>query len=123
MKIYRAILILILFIGFSGAISAQNKTLIERRVEQLKEALQLNDEQTLKITEIMSRLEQKNEQEQSAKPINKKAIMKERQKRLNEADKEIEALLTPAQLKKYESYKKERANKMKSRMQGRKFKD
>jgi len=123
MKIYRAILILILFVGFSGAISAQNKTLIERRVEQLKEALQLNDEQTFKITEIMSRLEQKNEQEQSAKPINKKAIMKERQKRLNEADKEIEALLTPAQLKKYESYKKERANKMKSRMQGRKFKD
>ncbi|MBI4811775.1 MAG: hypothetical protein HY800_10115 [Ignavibacteriales bacterium] len=123
MKELKFLLILILVVIGTYFGYAQNLTRVEHRVQQLKEALQLSEEQTAKITEIMTRLEQQTAQEQSSKPINKKAMMKNRQKRITEADKEIEPLLTPEQLKKYESYKKERTNQMRSRSQGRKFKE
>jgi Spy/CpxP family protein refolding chaperone len=40
---------------------------------------------------------------------------------MQEMDKEIEPLLTPEQLKKYESYKLERKSEMKGRRKGTKF--
>ncbi|MDI6767521.1 MAG: hypothetical protein QME52_11930 [Bacteroidota bacterium] len=122
MKIYKSLLFVALFIGLAGLINAQNQSRTEHRVQRLKEALKLSDEQTTKITEIMNRNEQKATQEQSSKPLNKKAMMKNEQKRLSAMDKEIEPLLTQEQLKKYESYKKERMNEMRSRTKGRKFK-
>lgn len=123
MKELKFLFILILVVIGTYFGYAQNLTRVEHRVQQLKEALQLSNEQTTKITEIMIRLEQQTAQEQSSKPINKKAMMKNRQKRITEADKEIEPLLTPEQLIKYQSYKKERANQMRSRSKGRKFKE
>ncbi|MBA4312137.1 MAG: hypothetical protein C0417_05865 [Chlorobiaceae bacterium] len=123
MKIYKSLLLITLFIGLTGLISAQNQPRTENRVLRLKEALKLNDDQTAKISEIMTRNEQKATQEQSSKPMNKKAMMKNNRSRLTAMDKEIEPLLTPEQLKKYESYKKERMNQMRSSTKGRKFKE
>lgn len=121
MKIFKSLLFVALFTGLTGLINAQNQQRTENRVQRLKEALNLNDEQTVKISEIMTRNEQQAVQEQSSKPMNKKAMMKNERKRMSTMDKEIEQLLTPDQLKKYESYKKERLNQMKSRGKGKKF--
>ena len=71
----------------------------------------------------MTRQEKQAALEQSSKPLNKRAEMKNERMRMSALDKEIEPLLTPEQLKKYESYKKERANKMRSRTKGKKFKE
>lgn len=122
MKIYKSLLLVALFIGLSGLINAQNQQRTEHRIQRLQEALKLTDEQTTKITEIMNRQEKQAALEQSSKPLNKKAMMKNNQARMSSMDKEIEPLLTPEQLKKYESYKKERMNEMRSRTKGRKFK-
>jgi Spy/CpxP family protein refolding chaperone len=123
MKIYKSLLLVALFIGLTGIMNAQNQSRAEHRVQRLKEALKLTDDQTAKISEIMTRNEQKATQEQSSKPINKRAMMKNERVRMKAMDKEIEPLLSPEQLKKYDSYKKEQMNKMRSRSDGRKFKD
>jgi Spy/CpxP family protein refolding chaperone len=123
MKIFKSLLLVVFFIGLTGLVSAQNKPRTERRIEQLKEAMKLTDEQTTKITEIMTRQEKQAVQEQSSKPLNKRAAMKNERMRMSAIDKEIEPLLTPEQLKKYESYKKERTNQMRSRTKGSKFKE
>jgi len=123
MKIYKSLLFAALFIGMAGLISAQNQSRTDHRVQRLKEALKLTDEQSAKITDIMNRNETQAVQEQSSKPMNKKAMMKNERMRMSAMDNEIEPLLTPEQLKKYESYKKERMNQMRSRSKGRKFKD
>jgi Spy/CpxP family protein refolding chaperone len=123
MKIYKSLLLVALFIGLTGLINAQNQQRTEHRIQRLQEALKLTDEQTTKITEIMNRQEKQAAQEQLSKPMNKRAMMKNNQIRMSSMDKEIEPLLTPEQLKKYESYKKERMNEMRSRTKGRKFKE
>ena len=123
MKLYKSIMLVALFIGLTGLINAQNQQRTEHRIQRLQEALKLTDEQTTKITEIMNRQEKQAALEQSSKPFNKRAMMKNNQARMSAIDKEIEPLLTPEQLKKYESYKKERMNEMRSRTKGRKFKE
>ena len=123
MKIFKSLLFVALFIGLTGLINAQNQQRTEHRIQRLKEALKLTDEQTAKITEIMTRQEKQAAQEQSSKPLNKRSMMKNERMRMSAMDKEIEPLLTPEQLKKYESYKKERMNQMRSRTKGSKFKE
>jgi len=123
MKIFKSLLFVALFIGLTGLINAQNQQRTEHRIQRLQEALKLTDEQTAKITEIMTRQEKQAAQEQSSKPLNKRSMMKNERMRMSAMDKEIEPLLTPEQLKKYESYKKERMNQMRSRTKGSKFKE
>jgi len=116
--LFCCLLISVTFWGY-----AQNQTRIEHRVQKLKEFLSLSNEQTTKITDILTKYDQKATQEQSNKQVNKKAMRKNMMSRMAEIDKEIEPLLTPEQLKKYESYKKEQRNAMKSRSKGQKFKE
>ena len=123
MKIFKSLLLVALFIGLTGLIYAQNQQRTEHRIQRLQEALKLTDDQTAKITEIMTRQEKQAAQEQSSKPLNKRSMMKNERMRMSAMDKEIEPLLTPEQLKKYESYKKERMNQMRSRTKGSKFKE
>ena len=123
MKIFKSLLLVALFIGLTGLIGAQNQQRTEHRIQRLQEALKLTDDQTTKITEIMTRQEKQAAQEQSSKPLNKRSMMKNERMRMSAMDKEIEPLLTPEQLKKYESYKKERMNQMRSRTKGSKFKE
>ena len=123
MKLFKSLLFVVLFIGLTGLMSAQKQTRIENRVQKLKEFLSLNNDQTAKITDIFTKYDQRATQEQSTKQTNKKAMRKKMMSRMAEMDKEIEPLLTPEQLKKYESYKKEQMNQMRSGTKGRKFKD
>ena len=123
MKIFKSLLLVALFIGLTGLINAQNQQRTEHRIQRLQEALKLTDDQTTKITEIMTRQDKQAAQEQSSKPLNKRSMMKNERMRMSAMDKEIEPLLTPEQLKKYESYKKERMNQMRSRTKGSKFKE
>jgi Spy/CpxP family protein refolding chaperone len=123
MKAIKLIFFFILITTFTYSVYSQTQSRTERRGQKLKEFLSLSDEQTTKITDILSKYDQKTTQEQSTKQTNKKAMRKNMMKRLAEMDKEIEPLLTPEQLKKYESYKKEQRNAMKSRSKGKKFRE
>jgi hypothetical protein len=123
MKIFESILLIVVFLGSIISAEAQDQSQTGRRMEQMKEALRLSDEQASKISEIITKSEKKRIQEESSKPMNKKAMLKNEKVRLKEMDKEIEPLLNPEQLKKYESYKKERTNQLRSRIKGRKFKE
>jgi hypothetical protein len=123
MKIYKSLLLVILFIGLTSLMNAQDQSRTEHRMQRLKEALKLTEDQTAKISEIMIRNEQKQTLEQSSKPMNKKAMMKNERIRMKDMDKEIEPLLNAEQLKKYDSYKKEQMNQVRSRSKGRKFKE
>ncbi|MBI5020968.1 MAG: hypothetical protein HZB59_05985 [Ignavibacteriales bacterium] len=123
MNIYKSLLLVLLFFGFTGIINSQDQSRTENRVQRLKEALKLTDEQAAKISEIMKRNEKTFTQGQSTKPLNKREMMKNERIQMKAIDKEIEPLLTPEQLKKYESFKKEQMNKRRSRSEGRKFKE
>jgi len=112
---------LILMIGLNASAIAQNQTRVEHRLEQLKTFLSLTDEQSVKVKDILSKAEDQAVKERESKPMNKRKSLKNSQVRMQEIDKEIEPLLTPEQLKKYESYKLERKSEMKGRRKGTKF--
>jgi Spy/CpxP family protein refolding chaperone len=119
MKTKIIIIALSVIIGFTAY--SQNKTRVDHRLDQLKTFLSLTDEQSIKIRDILMKAEDKAVQESQAKPVNKHKALRNSQIRMQEMDKEIEALLTPEQLKKYESYKLERKSEMKGRRKGTKF--
>ena len=123
MKAFKLTLPLILVVIVMSLANAQTKTDVERKVLHLKEFLSLNDDQTTKITDILTKADNNLPSEKSGKSMNKRAMMKDTRVRMTAIDKEIEPLLTAEQLKKYDSYKKERTNQMRSRMKGRKFKE
>jgi Spy/CpxP family protein refolding chaperone len=112
---------LILMIGFRFSTIAQNQTRVEHRLEQLKIFLSLTDEQSGKVKDILTKAEDQTVKERESKPMNKRKALKNSQVRMQDMDKEIEALLNPEQLKKYESYKLERKSEMKGRRKGTKF--
>jgi periplasmic protein CpxP/Spy len=119
----RFIFTVLIGIMFTGTAIAQVEQKIEHRVQRMKEALQLTDEQSAKIQEIFLREEQKTTPDKQSKPLNKRTALKKARLQMKATDTEIEKLLTPEQLKKYDSYKKERMNELKSRTKGRKFKE
>jgi protein CpxP len=123
MKLQKIMFLLILGIFFTGLTLAQDAQKIENRVKRMKEALQLTDDQATKIQEIYMREEQQSVQDKQAKPVNKRTMMKRMRQQMMATDKEVEKLLTPEQLKKYDSYKKQRMNQLKSSVKGRKFKE
>ncbi len=112
---------LILMIGLNASAIAQNQTRVEHRLEQLKTFLSLTDEQSVKVKDILLKAEDQTVKERESKPMNKRKALKNSQVRMQEMDKEIEPLLNPEQLKKYESYKLERKSEMKGRRKGTKF--
>jgi Spy/CpxP family protein refolding chaperone len=112
---------LILMIGLNASAIAQNQTRVEHRLEQLKTFLSLTDEQSVKVKDILSKAEDQAVKERESKPMNKRKSLKNSQVHMQEMDKEIAPLLTPEQLKKYESYKLERKSEMKGRRKGTKF--
>jgi periplasmic protein CpxP/Spy len=123
MKLQKIMFLLILGIFFTGLTLAQDAQKIENRVKRMKEALQLTDDQATKIQEIYMREEQQSVQDKQAKPVNKRTMMKRMRQQMMATDQEVEKLLTPEQLKKYDSYKKQRMNQLKSSVKGRKFKE
>lgn len=121
MKIKYLVVILILMVGPNLFAFAQNQTRVEHRLDQLRSLLSLTDEQSVKVKDILTKAEDQAIKENNVKPKNKRKALKNSQNRMKEMDKEIEALLTPEQLKKYESYKLERKSEMKGRRKGTKF--
>lgn len=119
MKIKAIIIALMITAGLT--VYAQNQTRVEHRLDQLKTFLSLTDDQTVKVKDILARAESKEVRERDAKPKNKRKALKNSQIRMQEMDKEIEALLNPEQIKKYESYKLERKSEMKGRRKGTKY--
>jgi hypothetical protein len=77
------------------------------RVANLKALLSLTDDQTTKVQEILNQSDVK-ARATEAKGKNRKAAVKETRIREREIDSQIEALLTPAQLQKYSTFKKAR---------------
>ena len=122
MKSTISIIFLLIGISFYSGY-AQHQASVENRVARLKEFLSLSDEQATKVQEILNKAETRSTQDQQSSSQNKRAMMKNRLERMKTSDKEIEAILNPDQLKKYESYKKERANQIKNNVKGRKFRD
>lgn len=114
------VFIAIIIIGYSYGFS-QNSERTQRRFEQLKEFLSLNEEQAVKVKDILMKADEQAIKENSEVKKNKRTSFKDAQIRMKEIDKKIEAILTPEQLKKYESYKIERKSEMKGRRKGTKY--
>lgn len=117
----KIIYVVFLIVIGSSYILAQNLERAQHRFEQLKEFLSLNEEQSIKVKDILMKAEEQAIKENSDRKINKKTSLRNTQIRMKELDKKIEAILTPEQLKKYESYKIERKSEMKGRRKGTKY--
>jgi hypothetical protein len=50
MKTFKSLLLVVLFLGLTVSMNAQDQSRTEHRVQRLKEALKLTDEQTAKIS-------------------------------------------------------------------------
>lgn len=93
---------------FMGTSLAQDQSRIEHRIQRLRELLSLTDAQAAQVKAIMEKIEQQASQDMAKVKGDKRRLMKTTRKNLAAVDKEIEAILTPEQLKKYETYKKAR---------------
>ncbi len=96
----------------TAALSQKTKvqSTVDERVKNLRLLCSLTDEQTAKVRDILTKADAK-----SAPMIkaNKRSSVKVLRMREKEIDKQIEALLTPDQLKKYDSFKKARRDEAK----------
>lgn len=103
---------------------------IANQTNRLKEQLSLTDEQTTKVkallTENMEKqraeFEKRREEMQKAREegrqMDREKMRAEMQTRMDSQDKQIEALLTPEQKKKYQDVIKERNERLNERRQG-----
>lgn len=86
----------------------------EERAKLLQERLTLTDEQTAKVAKIYEASQKKAMEMMGSFQGDREAARKAMQEMQAKTDKEIEALLTKEQLKKYEAFKKERMQRMQS---------
>ncbi|MBI3579773.1 MAG: hypothetical protein HY089_10235 [Ignavibacteriales bacterium] len=91
----------------------------EERAKQLKEQLKLDDEQVKKLEEIFKSAQEKMQEAMGSAQGDRDAMRKTMMDMMAKTDKEIEALLTKDQKKKYHEFKKDREKRMKERMQSR----
>jgi len=108
-------------LGITASGYAQNQTRADHRFDKLKSFLALTEDQSVKVKEILAKAEEQTAKEQNANPVNKRKQKRNAKIRMKEMDKQIEALLTPEQLKKYQAYKIERNNGLKGRREGTRF--
>jgi Spy/CpxP family protein refolding chaperone len=81
-------------------------------LERLKTELKLTPEQTAKIQKILDDAQKQAEIDRQKHQGDREAMMKAMRERWEKIDKEIEAVLTKEQKKKYEQIKKERQERM-----------
>jgi len=81
-------------------------------LERLKQELNLTPEQVTKIQKILDSAQKQAEIDREKYQGNREAMMKAMRERWEKIDKEIEAVLTKEQKKKYEAIKKERQERM-----------
>jgi hypothetical protein len=119
-------IIVVMFVGallipmFSHAQQASDgKSRAEQMTNRLKDSLQLSTEQAKKVRMIYDSMQVRMASDREAHGGDRDAMMQAMRTRMEKADKEIEALLTPDQNKKFEVFKKEREQRMRRRMQER----
>lgn len=88
-------------------------------IDHLKTQLSLSDEQTAKLQGILESFRKQTQTDREKYQGDRPAMMKAAQERILKLDKEMEALLTPEQLKKYEQMKQERRERMRERFRDR----
>ncbi|CUS97231.1 Spy/CpxP family protein refolding chaperone [Candidatus Chrysopegis kryptomonas] len=81
-------------------------------LERLKRELNLTPEQVTKIQKILDSAQKQAEIDREKYQGDREAMMKATRERWEKIDKEIEAVLTKEQKKKYEQIKKERQERM-----------
>lgn len=91
----------------------------EERAKQLKEQLKLDDEQVKKVEGIFKSVQEKMQEAMGSAQGDRDAMRKTMTDMMAKTDKDIEALLTKDQKKKYDEFKKERDDRLKSRMRER----
>ncbi len=91
----------------------------EERAKQLQERLNLTPEQTAKVAKIYEASQKKAMEMMGSFQGDREAARKAMQEMQAKTDKDIEALLTKEQAKKYEELKKERAQRMQQMQQRR----
>jgi len=104
------ILFSFIFIGF--ALSQDRDRGYGGFLERLKQELNLTPEQVTKIQKILDSAQKQAEIDREKYQGNREAMMKAMRERWEKIDKEIEAVLTKEQKKKYEAIKKERQERM-----------
>lgn len=110
---------LLLTLGLQQAAQAQGMRMSpEQRVQALKDSLSLTAEQTTKITKIFEAQQKEMMEKMGELQGDRDAMRQAFQEMTAKTDKQIEALLSKEQLKKYEAIKKQR-EQMRSRMQQR----
>lgn len=119
-------IIVVMFVGallipmFSYAQQTRDgKSRAEQMTNRLKDSLQLSTEQTKKVRAIYDSMQVRMASDREANRGDRDAMMQAMRIRTEKADKELEALLTPDQKKKFEVFKKEREQRMRQRMQER----
>ncbi len=99
---------LMVLLGLQSSFAQGMRRSPEERAKQLKEQISLTDEQTKKVTDILTESQKivmaKMQEGTGDRSSMQEFIMKETEK----VDKKIEALLDEEQMKKYEEFKKQR---------------
>lgn len=103
-----ALLILFSLIFVNFMFSQQTGRGYGMYLERLKQELNLTPEQVVKIQKILDSAQKQAEIDREKYQGNREAMMKATRERWEKIDKEIEAVLTKEQKKKYEQIKKER---------------
>ncbi len=91
----------------------------EQMTNRLKDSLQLSTEQAKKVRAIYDSMQVRMATDREANGGDRDAMMQAMRIRMEKADKEIEALLSPDQKKKFEVFQKDREQRMRQRMQER----
>lgn len=88
-------------------------------IDHLRTRLSLSDEQTAKLQGILDSFRKQTQTDREKYQSDRPVMMKAAQERILKLDKEMEALLTPEQLKKYEQMKQEQRERMRERFRDR----
>ena len=119
MRHYRGAMLILLVLLAAGAAAAQHsspsappRARAAERAKHLNELLGLTGEQSARVLAILTRQDARAAEDHAATGGNRRAEAKALRTRVAASDREIEALLTPDQAKKYASYKKARRNEL-----------
>ncbi|MDE3057810.1 MAG: hypothetical protein KGJ59_07630 [Bacteroidota bacterium] len=97
--------------------TSEDSSRAANRAAVLKDSLGLSDEQTAKVQAIFLKSMGQMAKEREEHQGDRMEMMQAMRTHMQEMDKEINALLTPDQQKKYEQLVKERRERMRQRMQ------
>ena len=114
----RAMLLLVLFLAASAAGFAQPGDRAARMLERMKKELTLTDEQSKKAEAILTAERDQAMKDRETYQGDREAMMKAGGERRAQTEKELEAVLTKAQMTKYRAMMEEMRNQFRGGMRG-----